>query len=480
MEDSPPLTGTHNLDGAPHDTATLPFASSLSSTPVAPPSSELKLTPTAMTSLAARKAALFEKFGGGSPPMTTTTSNSPSAISSVWSPGVGSTNNWKASVSTGLVRERRESLVPVEQLLPAHTGSTVASTAVESATVQSSDTSSSPPKLVTSVSRVKLAIMAINAKDQPAKGDNPSPSNGGRMSRSWSRMSGFTQINEGDGLESIASVKWLTLEEEGSGTPSLSHSRDTSMASTMMAMDESFDTHPPDMVSPRTTLAHVVHPPAPPARKLSQHWSFTTPVDPPVIAPLSEPVPSPPQIIHEDVDEVVNLITRPATPVEEPQLPPAPVTEQDTDTPQPISTSPTPAPVPESIPAPAPAPTLCGKTTPIILRGEGRKVTLPLSRADPVKRTAKSHIRRPSSSMTQIPIRPSSSRALIKSISVSASVSSPTSPAPRTLSRNRISSSITVSIPVHDGPVIIKAQNQHPLRKVKTSAPPPMRFSMAL
>ncbi|KAG8875706.1 hypothetical protein FRB97_004787 [Tulasnella sp. 331] len=466
----PPSVGS-----APHaGPVTLPFPSSPSPSPssssltttinTTTPPAHLRLSSTSMASVAARKAALFEKFGTGASPATPTASHSDMSPSSS---GATSTNNWRMGGGTGFVKERRDSLIPglIEQLVPAHTGSTIASTAtaVESISPINPE-SSSPPKLGASVSRVRMAIMALNAKEQPASaspvGITPSS---GRVSRSWSRMSSFTQINEGDEESNVleAQGKWLTLEEEEHvATPSLVHSADVSSASTSVtsldAEDESFDTHPPDMVSPRTVLAHVVHPPAPPVRKLTRPWSFTSSytMDQPITAPNTvSPLPEP---IMED-----KVIEPPAaTPIEETveeSLEEQTPSEALPDTPRATS-------FPASIQQ-APR----KNNTPITLRGEGRKVTFPSSPSSSTTTLRKVHNR----STSHTPSSRPSSRSLTKSISAS--------PLPTMAIRTRSRlSSITVPLIAHEGPVTIKAQNRYPLREVKTLAPRPMRFSVAL
>lgn len=437
--------GTAQASGfsIPFDTAPrAPSIDYLLPSPPPPSTVASSLQLSTMTSLAARKAALFEKIGGVAP------SASASSDRQSWS---GLDTRWKATgpsspLSLPDQSDRRRSmgsddLFLAPKLAPVLTGSTVASTAVD----QTSPSGTGVPEnsLKSTASRVKLAIMAINAIQKPSEvGEHAAGGGSGRLSRSMSRMSSVTQVTETEPSAFSTPAKWFALDG-GEETPTFSRSMDTSMtASASMESEEPFDTHPPDMVSPRTVLAHVVHPRSL-LRKVSQEPTFTT---------ISYITPS--------FGTRSSLSTAPVMdPVEEVSTTPEAPREPERST------------TPDTTTSPAPAPPVL-RSTPIILRGQG-KVSFPssASAASPVKRTTSTrHLVRSAHTRTPSTTTPARSRCVRQLSTARAS-------SPHSHHKRRDSS---VVLPVHDGPVVLKAQNPLPLRKIKTNAPPPMRFSMVL
>ncbi|KAG9045789.1 hypothetical protein FS837_005651 [Tulasnella sp. UAMH 9824] len=548
-----------------------------------------------LTSIAARKAALFEKIGASASGSPATTKDS-SAVNPVYLAAPSFTQpDWVRLVAER--RDRKDTCLSVAttstaysgaqltpaKLTPMPTGSTVVSATADLGLGHPSQNGQGPLatdftslRRSSAGSKVKMAVLALNAMEKVRQAEGgptwrvgaaPSPvdrdSRPGTSMRSWSRLSGATAaFGEPDVLKSsdpeISSrdrpfdFEDKLLDEEknledgeliirgGDDEINLStpvHAApypdvlpDTTLASNLAtyslesikdvedeaddmddeapvgALDETFDTHPPDMVSPRTGLAYVMLPP----------WARSRPDDcePKLIKPsqcrFSRKESG---VASKDVSEVPNSegpryahglesIAVASSPtqldlneVPSPSAQHAPLTpdllqevhsEPDDRNGIPEASPPT---SPCASPTPPPRAQLSRSTnTPIILRGEGKRLPLHPKRHSTIlsgtRPSTTNHIRsmsisnsptpslsrvRRASAMTPAPIRPQYTGM------------QPTKfwQAPERF--RRPSSVLSVSMPQWETPVETKAHNKIPLRKVQTpgSAMKAMRFSGA-
>lgn len=442
-------------------------------------------------SVASRKALLLEKLQGNQGSTPSPPKSQP------WTPPVLSQPDWSKLVLER--RERRDTLASTvsgttlpAKLSPMPTGSTVASTAVEPAGLGlASNGFLDPGARHSGVSRVRLAVLAINSMDKSV--ENAPAWRVGRNeetppSRSWSRMSGAGKFGE-DKLD----VSWIPVDEEEEPSLVQSSSSETLTSEPSLMIDTKNlsmrsrsasivketgdghadtpgevpeDTHPPHMVSPRTGLAYVILPPW--ARRRSSVDIDTQPKEIPTPVTKAPPQPILPDMDTEEQDEVAPL----PPPRSEKRSPlKAALTSTDKASPRAVST-------------PSPAPKIAPRrNAPIVLRGAGKASTSNPTSAQP---------------STTVPISPRQGTPLPQSARPrvqkrSASLQAPPSSFPRRLStlqpptvfwtpperlRQRRASFSMPTIP--DEPLALKAQNPVPLRKVNTKpAPKPMRFSVA-
>ncbi|KAG8901773.1 hypothetical protein FRB99_005111 [Tulasnella sp. 403] len=473
-----------------------PFPQMSSPQPLVPVTTS-RYSTTPIASVAARKAALLEKFTGSA---NSKNGSSPSSVASatklpITSPSFTPTD-WARSVSGTLSvdvqRERRDTLISnyslPRRLSPMPTGSTVASTAVEMPL--GPDGVRALPTMSAVGSRVRMAVMALNAMEKPVEGPSwrigdPERSSTSMGSRSWSRLSIATKVGDNESSMSYSPGK-PDMQEDTSYTslaPSLSTSTIASAntsgngTSYLTPLDESFDTHPPDMISPRTSLALAILPPW--LRRRSTIDSETPPTSPPK-KPLSiKQSESDVEMDDEEAEErdvpapliSVTVETVPDADIPMSMTPPRP-------SPSMLVASPSPSPKP----TPSVSQPIRRTTKPVMLRGLGKPPSRPASTMRSY--TTASHSRSGSLAQSVTSIAPSE-RVRPRPASVV-----PRAPPPRNFTPNptkivpfdfesrprRPSSVLSMA---SSAPVTVRAQNKVPLRKVSTNAPKPMRFSMA-
>ncbi|KAG8919925.1 hypothetical protein FRC01_001024 [Tulasnella sp. 417] len=549
-----------------------------------------------LTSIAARKAALFEKIGASASSSPATTKDT-SAVNPAYLAAPSFTQpDWVRLVAER--RDRKDTCLSVAttstaysqptpaKLTPMPTGSTVVSATMDLGLGHPSQSSQGPfatdlssRRRSSAGSKVKMAVMALNAMEKVRQAEGgptwrvgaaPSPvdrdSRPGTSMRSWSRLSGATAAFGEPDLPKLSDPEFSSrdrpfefgdklLDEEdeeknfedgvlirgGDDEINLStpvHAApypdvlpDTTLASNLATyslesikdvedeaddtddmdeqapvakFDETFDTHPPDMVSPRTGLAYVMLPPWARARpddsepqlikpsqcRFSRKERGVVSKDPPEV-----PILEVPRYAH---GLPPNAVTSSPTQLDPNEVPPS-STQHVPLTPdllQEVNSEPgdrsgileaSPPASPCASPTPPPRAQLSRSTnTPIILRGEGKRLPVHSKRHSTAlsgnRPSTTNHIRnmsisnsptpslsrvRRASAMTPAPIRPQYTGM------------QPTKfwQAPERF--RRPSSVLSVSLPQWETPVEVKAHNKIPLRKVQTpgAAVKPMRFS---
>ncbi|KIO26022.1 hypothetical protein M407DRAFT_236152 [Tulasnella calospora MUT 4182] len=546
------------------------------------------MQPAQLTSIAARKAALFEKIGASASGSPSTTKDS-SAVNPAYLAAPSFTQpDWVRLVAER--RDRRDTCLSVAttstaysgtqptpaKLTPMPTGSTVVSATADLGLGHPSQSSQgsfatdlTSRRRSSASSKVKMAVLALNAMEKVRQADGgptwrvgaaPSPvdrdSRPGTSMRSWSRLSGATaafgepdlpklldpEISSRDrpfDFEDNEEKNWedggiirggddeINLSTPVHATPYPDVPPDTTLASNLATyslesiqdvedeademdnqapvgtLDETFDTHPPDMVSPRTGLAYVILPP----------WARSRPDDsePKLIKPSQYRFSrKEPGVASKDSSGVSNsevpryahgsqptAVTSSPTQLDLSDIPSS-STQHVPLTPdllQEVNSEPddrngipeaTPPASPCASPTPPPRAQLSRSTnTPIVLRGEGKRLPVHSKRHSTAlygnRPSTTNHIRnmsisnsptpslcrvRRASAMTPAPIRPQYTGM------------QPTKfwQAPERF--RRPSSVLSVSLPQWESPVEVKAHNKIPLRKVETpgSAVKPMRF----
>lgn len=554
----------------------------------------MQSTPLTVTSIAARKAALFEKIGASANGAPAPTTKDSSAVN----PAYLATPSFTQPDWVRLVAERRDrkdtclsvattstafsgTLQTPAKLTPMPTGSTVVSATADLGLGHPSQTSQG--SLATDLtsrrrssagSKVKMAVLALNAMEKVRQAEGgptwrvgaaPSPvdrdSRPGTSMRSWSRLSGATAAFGDPELP-----KSLVIDTESASRDCLSDLEDkaldgerkfedggllqgsddeinlstpvhaapcpdllveTTLTSSLAAyslesikdvedetadmddeapvgiFNETFDTHPPDMVSPRTGLAYVILPPWARARpddsepKLIKPSQYRSSRKEPSVASNDHsgaPNPELSRFAHGFQPDAatgsptqLDLNKVPLSSTQQAPLAPDLLQEvnSEPDHRNGIAEASPPA-SPCASPTPPPRAQLSRSTnTPIILRGEGKRLPLPSKRHSTAlhgtRPSTTNHIRnisicnsptpslsrvRRASAMTPAPIRPQYTGM------------QPTKfwQAPERF--RRPSSVLSVSLPQWETPVDVKAHNKIPLRKVQTpgSALKPMRF----
>ncbi|KAG8989216.1 hypothetical protein FRB90_002352 [Tulasnella sp. 427] len=553
---------------------------------------------TPLTSIAARKAALFEKIGvsrNGSP-----ANKDSSAVNSAYLATPSFTQpDWVRLVAER--RDRKDTSLSVAttstafsgtqptpaKLTPMPTGSTVVSSTAELGLGHPSQPYPGPsaPDITTlrrssAGSKVKMAVMALNTMEKVRQAEGgptwrvgapPSTSDRdsrpGTSMRSWSRLSGTTaalaepELQTSFPMDSELSGRGRLLspddkesdternpEDRGllppesddkidSSTPGYAAPHpdlvvDTSLAANFASyslesikdvedetvepnnqtpagiFDKNFDTHPPDMVSPRTGLAYVILPPWARARSDDREPTLVKPSQYRLARKkiaeahkeASEAQRSEPEQPARGVQ--INAATDAPTQLDLNDKSPSTTTQPDSKPPSPIQEvncepdersgmqEASPPHSPGASPVPPPLAQLSrSTTTPIVLRGEGKRLPIPSKRHSTAllhgsRSSTTTHIRtvsvsnsptpslnriRRSSAMTPAPIRPQHTGL------------QPTKfwQPPERFSRP--DSVLSVSLPQWEDPVEVKAHNKIPLRKVETpgSGRKAMRFSVA-
>ncbi|KAG8932780.1 hypothetical protein FRC02_000549 [Tulasnella sp. 418] len=406
--------------GTPDIQSSLPNGETIAS--VFPPSYTLQPTPPTMSLVAARKAALLQKFGVREIVQTPESTSTPSPTFE-WS--------WKNRIKeleapkmNSYVRERRDTLdsfPPAKTLTSTPTGSTLASTVVDTGVDEVPPLRSSQSSISVG-NRVKMAIANYNQRSETSTVIKVTDENGVSGQRSWSRLSGATKVHD----------DWNSPSRK-SGLSEMSPVMDIHS----LSVDDIFDTHPPDMISPRTMLAHVLEPPKPKPK--------TSPF--PALFHLEKPVKG----ISTSISTNLQKVDKPSTETCSITKVPDPVPEPKTLP----SDLPVEQPVPEKVAAPIaeePQPALLLKSnTPKWIRGAGRLT-------DRNRALSVSASNRPSLHARN------SSRGSTASISIQ-----------RARRTSTISRSVSYS---HSSPLTLRAQNAIPLRKVALpDAPKPFRVS---